>query len=589
MITLLNYLIEVNIGIILFFMLYRVLLNMETQFTVRRYYLLVSLLIAIVFPLISIPGNSSILPTISTAVPAHWLPEIVVGESSASPSVSAVSESLTVWSIIQYTYLAGLVIFFLKLVIEIFQIIRLIRNASRTNDIIHLQSDIVAFSFFRYIFIGNSSALSTADHDKIISHERIHQQLGHSYDILFIEIFRVLFWFNPIVHRYKKELCIVHEFQADQLAVPEKDIQPYCNLLARVALMSADFSLANHFNNSLTLKRITMMNTVKKKLHWWKPALLLPLAGAFFFFVACQDQVMEDIKDASKSASMIAELPQQVQTRLQELQTSHPGKEFYVLRFDSEDHNKMKKLEQENITSSFVEVIKVADSEKTGSTESYVIFDKNNQTNQLSEITKTDGEVFLVVEESAKPADGMEAYYSRLNTSILYPTQAKEKGVAGKVFVEFVIEIDGTLSDLKILKGIGYGCDEEAIRAIQNNGTWTPAQQRGQAVKQRMVLPVTFSLGASGTLEKTSGIITNQNQLKVEYQIWNDKNTSRVLIGKLLSPDGSPVRGANLVIANTTSGTASNPDGTFRLALPATGSGEVWITHVSYKTSHIKF
>lgn len=495
MINLVNYLIEVNMGIILFFALYYVLLKSETQFSLRRYYLLASLVVSLVFPLITIPGEVAMIPSISNTMSTFWLPELVVGDKNTHDE-NALLQGWSVWTILKYIYLTGVVVCFSKLAIEAYQILRLIRKASRTNGVIQLEADTIAFSFFQYIFIGNSSALASADHDKIIIHERIHQRLGHSYDILFIEILRVLFWFNPMIHGYKKEICIVHEFQADQLTVPEKDIPTYCNLLARVALLSAGFSLANHFNNSLTLKRIAMMNTVKKKLHWWKPALLLPFVGTFFFLVACQDQVMEDIKDASKSVSMITELPPRVQNRVQELKTQNPNKEYSVLRFDSDDFSKMKKLEQGNITPSYVEVIKVHDKdfEKTGLSESYVIIEKSEQSNQLSEITKTNDEVFLVVEESAKPIDGMETYYKQLSGVLLYPIQAREKGITGKVFVEFIVEVDGTLSDLKVLKGIGYGCDEEAMRAIQQAGLWTPGKQRRKIVRQRMVLPITFSL-----------------------------------------------------------------------------------------------
>jgi protein TonB len=66
--------------------------------------------------------------------------------------------------------------------------------------------------------------------------------------------------------------------------------------------------------------------------------------------------------------------------------------------------------------------------------------------------------------------------------------------VEGKVFVEFVVEKDGTLTQFTVVKGIGAGCDEEAIRIMQEAPAWEPGKQRGRPVKQRMVLPIFFKL-----------------------------------------------------------------------------------------------
>jgi TonB family protein len=311
-------------------------------------------------------------------------------------------------------------------------------------------------------------------------------------------VIRILFWFNPLIHEYKKEICTVHEFQADEYAIHDKhDIQTYCNLLARVALKSADFSIANHFNNSLTLKRITMMNTTKQKLQWWKQAAMIPIAASFFFLVACQDQIMEEIKDATKTATIATEIPLEVKARLSELTEKNPTKKYEVLRFEEADYDKMRKLEKQNNTASYFEVIKIHDSdfEKTGASQSYLILEKNSETNQLAEVTKTDDDIFLVVEETAMPVEGMEAYYSKIGSEMNYPTEARSKGISGKVFVEFVIEKNGTISDMKVLKGIGEGCDEEAMRALKAAGLWKPGKQKGVPVRQRMVMPISFSLG----------------------------------------------------------------------------------------------
>lgn len=104
-------------------------------------------------------------------------------------------------------------------------------------------------------------------------------------------------------------------------------------------------------------------------------------------------------------------------------------------------------------------------------------------------------EIFTIVEEPASPKGGMPAFYKYVGEKVKYPAQARRMGIEGKVFVEFVIGKDGSISEVRAVKGIGAGCDEEAVRIVQGAPSWTPGKQRGKAVKQRMVLPITFKLG----------------------------------------------------------------------------------------------
>jgi protein TonB len=104
-------------------------------------------------------------------------------------------------------------------------------------------------------------------------------------------------------------------------------------------------------------------------------------------------------------------------------------------------------------------------------------------------------EIFTVVEESAEPNGGMEAFRKYLEKNLKYPKQARKMGVEGKVFVQFVVDKDGSISDVKAIKGIGAGCDEEAIRIIQESPKWKPGKQRGRPVKVRVVVPIVFKLG----------------------------------------------------------------------------------------------
>ncbi len=103
-------------------------------------------------------------------------------------------------------------------------------------------------------------------------------------------------------------------------------------------------------------------------------------------------------------------------------------------------------------------------------------------------------QVFTIVEVSAAPKNGLTEFYKSIGKQIIYPAQARRMRVEGKVFVEFVVGRDGKLENVTVIKGIGAGCDEEAVRIIQNSPPWNPGKQRGKPVKQKMVLPIIFKL-----------------------------------------------------------------------------------------------
>ncbi|MEQ9285714.1 MAG: energy transducer TonB [Cyclobacteriaceae bacterium] len=103
-------------------------------------------------------------------------------------------------------------------------------------------------------------------------------------------------------------------------------------------------------------------------------------------------------------------------------------------------------------------------------------------------------EIFDIVEDQPAPPGGMGAFYKFVGKSMKYPNQARRMGIEGRVFVQFVVDKDGTLTDIKAVKGIGAGCDEEAVRVLKSAPKWKPGKQRGRPVKVRMILPITFKL-----------------------------------------------------------------------------------------------
>ena len=103
-------------------------------------------------------------------------------------------------------------------------------------------------------------------------------------------------------------------------------------------------------------------------------------------------------------------------------------------------------------------------------------------------------EIFLIVEEPATPEGGIEAFYRFVKKKMKYPPQARRMGIEGRVFVEFVVDRDGSITNVKAVKGIGAGCDEEAVRVVKLHPKWKPGRQRGQPVMQRMVMQLFFKL-----------------------------------------------------------------------------------------------
>ena len=103
-------------------------------------------------------------------------------------------------------------------------------------------------------------------------------------------------------------------------------------------------------------------------------------------------------------------------------------------------------------------------------------------------------QIFTIVEDKPEFPGGDAAMYKYLGKSIDYPSQARRMGIEGRVFVQFIVGKDGSIRDVQAIKGIGAGCDEEAVRVIKKMPKWKPGKQRGRPVQVRMVLPVFFKL-----------------------------------------------------------------------------------------------
>ncbi|HOO08539.1 MAG TPA: TonB family protein [Cyclobacteriaceae bacterium] len=114
----------------------------------------------------------------------------------------------------------------------------------------------------------------------------------------------------------------------------------------------------------------------------------------------------------------------------------------------------------------------------------------------VEEIAKEEtDEIFVIVEDKPQFPGGNAEFLKFLRENMHYPRQARSMAIEGKVFVQAIVGKDGALNDIVVLKGIGGGCDEEAVRVVAKSPKWKPGRQRGNAVKTKIVIPIVFKLG----------------------------------------------------------------------------------------------
>ncbi len=572
--TLINYLLELNLGLIFFYAVYRVLLRKETQFTITRWYLLTAMACSILFPLLTVSsGQNTVIPSLSNTVPAHWLPEVVIGGSEV-PDLQQAPTNYWSWIIAGYLVVAS--IFVMLLCVRICSIIRLFAKAKRyvwkSYTVAETSGIQGVFSFFNIIFWGGNNQIDSVEKEEILNHEAIHIQQGHSFDVILIHLLQAVCWFNPIIWFYKTSLVQVHEFEADARSVEHMHVDRYCTLLAKVALQQNGFVLANHFTNSFTLKRINMMKTLRKKISKWKMATAISMLATYFVVVACQDQIMNEISDSTLTQ---AEFPDVVKNDIAtKYQAEYPGGKFSYIEGDADE------IRQKFAANSIVKQILV---------NTYPL-GKNNMIGVLTvDIAnmelKDQNDIYSVVEETATPKGGMPAFYEYVKANLTYPSEARQKGIEGRVFIEFVVNTDGSISDVRSIKGVGGGCDEEAVRIMSQAAPWNPGKQRGIPVKQRMVIPIIYSLdGAArpaGKLEELKQSMRADGKLIQE-------GGKYFMVGKVTDQKDQPIYGMNIVLAGSTQGTVTNQNGEYKLEVTK-NSGMLVFSFVGFNTETISF
>ncbi|GAB5520708.1 MAG: hypothetical protein RhofKO_29590 [Rhodothermales bacterium] len=190
-------------------------------------------------------------------------------------------------------------------------------------------------------------------------------------------------------------------------------------------------------------------------------------------------------------------------------------------------------------------------------------------------------EVFVIVEQMPQLIGGLEG----LQETIRYPRIAQQAGIAGRVFVQFVVGTDGRVSDAYVTRGIGAGCDEEAIRAV-SEARFVPGKQRGKTVPVKMSLPITFRLNE---VETTASVDTPAVQ-GAKLQLTDFSGKEGIASGIIQDANtGQPLAGANIVIPGTSRGTVSDREGRFTFNNLTEDGYPLQVSFVGYETLSFRF
>lgn len=572
-----NYLLELGAIHVMLILGYWLLLRKERQYQKMRIYLIVSSMLALIIPLLKLPKIS--LGQEKTMVATIELQPMTV---NFFPTPAAASP---IWTpeLLIYLYLAVSCFFLLRFGGMIIQIIRL-EKKSRYEKFHNIYVRKVpnvqgSFTFFNWIFLNEKIDKENENYHIILKHEKAHTSLGHSYDLLFLELFKVCFWWVPTIWFLHKEIRKIHEYQADAYALKSYPVDQYSSILISSTLATHGLSLASSFHDGFIFKRLKAMKQKAKNVSPWKLGTLTALTALLLIAFACSEELDKEVRENQFTESNIdfELLPAWMKTDLEDMKD-----ELIFIRLnqpekgeDLSDIDELKGLDIDQIYS-----IKVDKKNQ----KILIAIRKHGEGLNPTKSNHSGEEIFMVVEEEPEYPEGKQAFYNHVMKRIKYPLEARSNGIEGTVDVQFVIERDGTITEVKAINGIGYGCDEEAVRVVQNVGAFNPGKQRGRTVRVRMVMPIQFKLQSN----PSTGNGTNQGTIIFEEVTYDhekmtvDANYDEgKWTGTIYDSEGHVLPGVNVVVSGTARGTVSNLDGTFSVKADATK--ELQFSFVGYK------
>ena len=552
------YDLKVAVLIAVFYFCYRLLMERETMHRLNRIVLLSSILLSLLLPLCVVTLHET--KVVELAREANY-PELVIAESgtiSAEDSVIATAETNGMGfvkmifgpRVIFAAFIIGLVCRLLYIANSYRQLRRMIKNSEQHSledgvTLAVVDLPVAPFSWMHTI------VLSRIDYEEcnpsILAHERGHILLHHSWDIVFVEVLTALQWFNPVVWLLRRDLRTIHEYEADASVLSSgSDVSQYIQLLMRKAMGTQASILANGINNSTIKKRINMMLVNKSpRRNSLKLLALLPIVGITLALNAetvtdvvyknDEPQKQVPVKKGKKDATIKTNANQGIQvievseaankektSETTVKQETEPNVAVIILNTKKKGEEPLLIVDKKIATIEQVRalprdaVASVGTMREEAAISSYgekakygalIITTVKHQKEIYNEqISQPD--VFDKVDEAPQFPGGMAGMMQYLSTNVRYPEDAKETGAQGRVIVSFIVEKDGSVSNLKVTKPAYSSLDEEALRVVSAMPKWVPGKQNGEAVRVKYAVPVSFRLKGedllSGMSESTS-------------------------------------------------------------------------------------
>lgn len=485
-----DFLIKSSISLVALLAVYYLFLEKEKMHRFNRFYLLFSLVFSLVLPFITIEVVQEITqPTVNAGNI-----QIVQG------SVIAVEETnylaIGLWS------LYGLVT--LVLAIRFFSNINKIWAKMKSNSpidyknakLILVPEKTLPHTFLNTIFINETEYNNRQIEAELYTHELTHVTQKHTLDILFIELLKTVFWFNPIFIFYKKSIQLNHEFLADEKVVNSYNNVPfYQSLLLSKANENQTFYLASNLNYSITKKRLLMMTkTTSASSALLKKAILVPVLTALLFLL-CTKVVSQEANTKTPTAPKKAE----------GLFKTYYDKTTFKIKDEKgklaaeKKYNELTPVEKRAIPSILSKQKELPTNEELlgilskGAPE-VIEIDTYNSENKF--VKKGENEVHNTSDISEKPdfPGGITEFYKFVGNNFKTPAQPNLKG---KVYITFIVEKDGSLNDIRNIRDIGYGTGDEAIRVLKLCPKWIPGKIDGVPVRVMYSLPITIQSAKS--------------------------------------------------------------------------------------------
>ena len=563
----LAYFLKVNVAIVLFYAFYRLFFYKDTFFGWRRTALLCFFAVSAAVPLLNIQTwitEQEPMVAMADLYASVVLPELTVGTEVAPTDWKSI---LSEYANIAYWGIVALLM--IRLIMQLAGIIHLAcrcRKIQIGNTSIHLLPKADGpFSFFHWIFIHPSSH-TEEEFNEILTHEQTHARQWHSIDVIISELVCIFCWCNPFAWLMKREIRTNLEYMADARVLENGyDSKTYQYHLLGLSHQKAAVTIYNSFNVLPLKKRIKMMNKKRtKEIGRTKYLMFLPLAALLMIVSNIETvarttkkiavEVIEAVDPQTEQPAPEVQDPQVAPQPEQDTKTvTYKGK---VVDKDGKPIQGVKILSVPNSTPTEVTTQADGSFEFKASPKAKLLFlyqdgnkkkgisftderlPKENKTNwtivyneKWNEVMQSDpgtpdNPIFEVVEHMPEfTGGGMPALMEYLSKNIKYPEAAMKKGIQGRGIVQFVVEKDGSITNVKILRGVDPELDKEAVRVVSAMPKWKPGTQRGEAVRVRFTVPVMFRL--------------TEDKIPVKYAPIENKINELVVVG--YAPEGTTV------------------------------------------------